>query len=68
MLIFLNNLHYGNRRRTLLIMTVPPSPCRKPIVSNITDISFLIGVYYEEEIKEIEIDKNTAQIFFLIIK
>ncbi len=52
----------------MLIMTVPPSPCRKPIVSNITDISFLIGVYYEEEIKEIEIDKNTAQIFFLIIK
>ncbi|MDD4088247.1 MAG: sporulation protein YqfD [Tissierellia bacterium] len=32
-----------------------------PIVSNITDISFLKGVYYEEEIKEIEIDKNTAQ-------
>ena len=32
-----------------------------PFVSNITDISFLKGVYYEEEIKEIEIDKQTAQ-------
>ena len=32
-----------------------------PIVSNITDISFLKGVYYEEEIKKIEIDKQTAQ-------
>jgi similar to stage IV sporulation protein len=32
-----------------------------PFVSNITDISFLKGVYYEEEIKKIEIDKQTAQ-------
>ncbi len=32
-----------------------------PILSNIADIGFIKGVYYEEEIKEIEIDKNTAQ-------
>ena len=31
-----------------------------PLVSNITDISILKGVYYEEVIKEIEIDKETA--------
>lgn len=31
-----------------------------PIISNLTDISILKGVYYEEEIKEIEIDKKTA--------
>ena len=32
-----------------------------PIISNLTDITFLKGVYYEEVIKEIEIDKQTAQ-------
>lgn len=32
-----------------------------PIVSYITDINFLKGVYYEEVAKDIEIDKNTAQ-------
>jgi similar to stage IV sporulation protein len=32
-----------------------------PILSNIADIGFIKGVYYEEVIKEIEIDKNTAQ-------
>jgi len=32
-----------------------------PLVSNIADIGFIKGVYYEEVIKEIEIDKNTAQ-------
>lgn len=37
------------------------SVIKVPFVSNITDISFLKGVYYEEEIKEIEIDKQTAQ-------
>lgn len=31
-----------------------------PIISNFTDISFLKSVYYEETIKEIEIDKKTA--------
>ena len=37
------------------------SVIKVPFVSNITDISFLKGVYYEEEIKKIEIDKQTAQ-------
>ena len=37
------------------------SVIKVPILSNITDISILIGAYYEEEIKEIEIDKSTAQ-------
>ena len=32
-----------------------------PIISNLADITFLKGVYYEEVIKEIEIDKKTAQ-------
>ncbi|HOH69607.1 MAG TPA: sporulation protein YqfD [Sedimentibacter sp.] len=31
-----------------------------PLVSNIADISILKGVYYEEVIKKIEIDKETA--------
>lgn len=32
-----------------------------PIISNLTDISILKGVYYEEEIRKIEIDKKTAE-------
>ncbi len=32
-----------------------------PVISNLTDISFLKSVYYEEVIKDIEIDKKTAQ-------
>lgn len=32
-----------------------------PVISNLADISFLKSIYYEEVIKEIEIDKNTAQ-------
>ena len=32
-----------------------------PIISNLTDISILKGVYYEEEIREIEIDNKTAE-------
>jgi similar to stage IV sporulation protein len=32
-----------------------------PIVSNLADIGILKGVYYEEMIKEIEIDKSTAE-------
>jgi len=31
-----------------------------PILSNLTDITFLKGVYYEEVIKDVEIDKQTA--------
>lgn len=32
-----------------------------PILSNITDISLLKGTWYEEVLKDIEIDKNTAE-------
>jgi hypothetical protein len=32
-----------------------------PIISKLTDISILKGVYYEEVIMEIEIDEKTAQ-------
>ncbi|HHZ03260.1 MAG TPA: sporulation protein YqfD [Tissierellia bacterium] len=32
-----------------------------PIVSKLSDITILKGTYYEEEIKEIEIDEKTAQ-------
>ena len=32
-----------------------------PILSNLADISLLKGTYYEEVIKEIEIDKTTAE-------
>jgi hypothetical protein len=32
-----------------------------PIISKLADISILKGVYYEEVIKEIEIDEKTAQ-------
>lgn len=34
---------------------------KAPILSNITDISLLKGTWYEEVLKDIEIDKNTAE-------
>lgn len=43
--------NYNYREKTIKV----------PILSNLADISLLKGTYYEEVIKEIEIDKTTAE-------
>lgn len=45
--------HYENYNYRETIINVP-------VISNLADISFFKSIYYEEVMKEIEIDKNTA--------
>lgn len=43
--------NYNHRERIIRI----------PIISNLADISLIKGTYYEQEIKEVNIDENTAK-------
>lgn len=43
--------NYNYKERTINI----------PVVSNLSDITFTKGTYYEQEIKSVEIDENTAK-------